>query len=734
MSIKGRRPTYRRGPGRKGPVPVKIGIDVGGTFTHAVAIHAHELEIVGTAVVPTTHTASEGVALGVVRSLRSLLSSCNIRPQDVHLVAHSTTQATNALLEGDVAHVGIIGMAGGPGTWRAKSQTRTGDIELAPGKYLRTYHRFVDTSSGIRDQDILAAAEALRAEGAEVFVLSEAFSVDDATNEQTAAEILRSHGLLVTAASDITKLYGLKVRTRTAVINASMLPKMLETADMTERSVKEAGIRTPLMIMRSDGGIMDVAEMRRRPILTMLSGPAAGVAAALMYVHISDGIFLEVGGTSTDISVIRNGRPMVRTAQVGGHRLFLKTLDIRTVGIGGGSMVRYKDGRLLDVGPRSAHIAGLRYPSFSDADELKQMKALPVQPRPGDPSDYLAMKRSADDPDGMTVTTTDAANILGIPTGYAAARKGSADALKEWISSVLGRDPRAFAREVLRHAAEKVLRVVDQFAAEYRLERELLVLVGGGGGAVAVVPTAGELSGLQATIAGNAEIISAIGVALGMIRDTIERSVIEPTEQDILKIRAEALASVIRMGASAESAEVRVEVDTRHKRLIATAMGVPELRKRDLTESFLNEQEIRRIAESSFGLATEEIHEAGSSAFLHVYAGTRKREYFFGLFTNVRNPVRVIGKDGIIRLKLMNGVVKGGKLAVIGSLISSVLEEHTIYGDAGGLLPDAWIVIANRIIDLSGVATREQMISLFRVETETHPGDEPAALVIAPKT
>ena len=271
----------------------------------------------------------------------------------------------------------------------ARRQTDVGDIELAPGRFLHTVHRFLDTTDGFDESAARKALEELRAEGVEVIVSSEAFGVERTENESRAAEITRELGLPSTAAHEISQLLGLRMRTRTAVINASMLPKMMETANMTEESVRKAGIKAPLMIMRSDGGIMDIEQMRRRPILTMLSGPAAGVAAALMYARITDGIFLEVGGTSTDCSAIRNGKSLVKSANVGGFQLSVRTLDVRTLGIAGGSVPRIKNGKVVDVGPRSAHIAQLGYSSFETFGK-GEITADYIEPKSGDPKGLCA--------------------------------------------------------------------------------------------------------------------------------------------------------------------------------------------------------------------------------------------------------------------------------------------------------------------------------------------------------
>ena len=288
---------------------VRIGIDVGGTFTDVVVIDSQSHELVGQLKFPTSHSAKEGVALGIVTALERAMAEFGLKAEDVAFIAHSTTQATNALLEGDVAEVGVIGIgnssAFNPEGWLAKRATMVPPIFLTASKSLEVRQTFVSSK---RDGFVAAAGQAIRdlsSKGVQVVVASEAFGVDETQHETLVAEQARAHGLFATTGHEVSSLYGLRVRTRTAVINAAILPKMIETAEMTERCVKGTGIEAPLMIMRSDGGVMSVAEVHRRPILTTLSGPAAGIAGALMHERVSDGIFIEVGGTSASSKAAR---------------------------------------------------------------------------------------------------------------------------------------------------------------------------------------------------------------------------------------------------------------------------------------------------------------------------------------------------------------------------------------------------------------------------------------------
>ncbi|MBX9721359.1 MAG: hydantoinase/oxoprolinase family protein, partial [Candidatus Obscuribacterales bacterium] len=553
---------------------VRIGIDVGGTFTHAVALDANTLELLGKSKVPTTHSAKEGVAKGIIDSLHVLLEKTKLDPNDVSFIAHSTTQATNALLEGDVAPVGVIAMGKGSSAFLARIHANVKSIELAKGRFLQTSFEFIDTSKAPDKARVIDCLNKLSAAGAKAIAVSEAFSVDDTTNEDMVLAVAREQGFVATSGSEVSKLYGLKVRTRTAVINAAMLPKMIETADMTESSVRAAGIKAPIMIMRSDGGVMDIDSMRKRPILTRLSGPAAGVAAAMMYLRISDGIFLEVGGTSTDISVIRNGKALVTDAEIGGHRVYLRSLDVNTLGIAGGSMLRVDGKHVKDVGPRSAHIAGMSYVSFVDSFAEPQVNF--ISPKEGDPADYVSIKSSGGN---STLTPTCASNFLGyVPAGDCAeGKKEQIAAGFKILAEKLGNTPEAVAEEILQKAYEKVLPALKKFIADYKLDIDAITLVGGGGGAAAIVPYVAKKMGVTHALAENADVVSAIGVALALVREMVERQVVQPKQEDLVKIREEAFNAVAAMGADPAGIEVHVEVDPRANILRATAYGATGL-------------------------------------------------------------------------------------------------------------------------------------------------------------
>ena len=296
---------------------VRMGIDVGGTYTKCVAMDNETHEIIGKMKVKTTHDDKTGVAAGVVQSFQNCMRENDIAPEDVVFVAHSTTQATNAFIEGDVANVGVVGVAGGGlEGFLAKRQLALKDIVLDEkvGRMIKVFNTFIKKKM-LTEEVINKNIDDLISQGAQVIVASMAFGVDSMDEEMMIHDCAEKKNVPVSMASDITKLYGLTRRTRTAAINASILPKMMATANATESSVREAGVQVPLMIMRGDGGVMEINEMRKRPILTALSGPAASVMGSLMYLRASNAIYFEVGGTTTNIGVIKNGRPGVDYAR-----------------------------------------------------------------------------------------------------------------------------------------------------------------------------------------------------------------------------------------------------------------------------------------------------------------------------------------------------------------------------------------------------------------------------------
>lgn len=673
---------------------VRMGIDVGGTYTKCVAMDNETHEIIGKNEVKTTHDAKEGVALGVVQSFENCLRENGISPDDVVFVAHSTTQATNAFIEGDVAPVGIIGVAGGGVEGLlAKRQLRLKDVVLdeKTGKKIPICNEYIPKKK-LCKETIHSAIQSLSGQNSEVIVASMAFGVDSQDEEKMIYNEATSLGLPVTMGSDITKLYGLTRRTRTAAINASILPKMVATANATENSVKNAGVKVPLMIMRGDGGVMEISEMRKRPILTALSGPAASVMGSLMYLRASNAIYFEVGGTTTNIGVIKNGRPGVDYANIGGHDTYINSLDVRILGCAGGSMIRINDKDVVDVGPRSAHIAGCDYACFTDPDEIEDPQIELVAPKDGDPNDYVVIRLK--NGKRITITNTDAANVLGlIDEKYFA--HGNAESARKAMQPIADRlqiTVEQLAEKILEKDYEKVSACINALAEKYHLDHDAMKLVGCGGGAASLVPYCAKKMGLQYSIPENAEVISSIGMSLAMVRDVIERVIPNPTEEDIAAMKKEAIDACIDSGAAADTVEVHIEIDNQSGKVTAIATGSTEVKTTDLLKE-CSQEEALELAQADFGADVTDIECACKTDNFYVFTA-KKGE---------KTPIRIIDKKGFIRVQCSNAKAVCTPAKDYQSAVEAMWDDLAIYKSETILRPDYYLCIGPRVCDYSAV-------------------------------
>lgn len=543
---------------------VRVGADVGGTFTKAVAIDAVSGELAGRAVVPTTHNHSDGVSAGVVEVVAKLVAE--VGAQSIELVTHSTTQAVNALLEGDTVPVGVLGMARAPYLRKARNRT---SISRAAA------HEFLDLSAGFDADAARQALARLADAGAQAVCVAEAFAPDDSACEDAVAALAAEFGLPVTTSSGLTGLYGLELRTVTAALNASILPIALRTAEVVEAGVAAAGVRSPVMVMRGDGGATDLSGFRAAPARTLYSGPAASVAGALRTLRIGDGVIIEVGGTSTNVAAITAGRPALSYVRVAGQATAVRALDVQVAGVAGGSMLRVRRRRIYGVGPRSAHIAGLTYSCFLPPERLTGARPETLAPRPGDPADYLALRLA----DGTlaALTNTCAANALGlVPDGdYAAGQRCSATAALDIAGASLGLSGSELARRMMQASTEALADLVTAVAAQHRLTEPTLIAVGGGA-SVLGRPLAGTL-GLECQIPPGAEVISSMGDALSLVRAererTISRSGSQSTDADVDALIAEVEAEALAAGASPTSLQVQVSQIADRGAIRAVAVG-----------------------------------------------------------------------------------------------------------------------------------------------------------------
>lgn len=690
---------------------VRIGIDVGGTFTDAIIIDNQTGELIAKEKTPTTHYSEDGVAGGIIYLITKLMEENQILPSDVVFIAHGTTQATNALLEGDVASVGLIGVGTGK---ISQKEVSIKDIELAPNKYLKIENEFINEKD-FSEEKVRQSIKLLKQKGVDVICASQAYSVDDNSLEKIITNLSKEENLHATSGHEISQLYGLKTRTRTAVVNGSLIPKMLETANLTQKVVKQVGIDSELMIMRADGGVMSIQEVRKRPILTMLSGLAAGVAGVLMYEKLTDGIFFEAGGTSTDISVIKDGKVMIKNAQVGGHKTYINSLDVRTIGIAGGSMIRIKNKEIIDVGPRSAHLANLEYECFASVDNYDQYEIKLVSPLKNDPSDYAVISNNDS---SYAFSLCGAANVLDYVTSddYAYAPKELNLQAWEILAKYCNSNVETVASKVIEIACKKIWTIVEDMIEDYELEPNFITLVGGGGSASVVTNPLGKMFNLKHKIAKNAPYISTIGVAMAMLREEIERSIINPTNDDIKKLRNEIFEKIIASGAKEESVEISINVDSTKNMVTAIATGASDFKVKDYEQETLSLEQQAQIVCNAFSVEQNCITKQEQCGKFAIISTSKTTKKLFGLVKNKCNQIAVINNEGVINLRKNNGLSYKDKKENITNLIDEIVDKNSTYSDAGQTIPNIYVITPTRLLDYSGLLNKEQVQSLIALD------------------
>jgi N-methylhydantoinase A len=373
--------------------PYRIGVDVGGTFTDVVCIGADGATILAKAAT-TPGDQSEGVLEGL-RVLAGLLDlPLPELLRDTERLVHGTTVATNALLERRTAKVALLTTEG----HRDVVEMREGlkperyDLRLPPPaplvpRRLRLPVRERMRADGrveipLDHASVQAAIARLRAEGVEAVAICLLHAWRDPAHERDAAEAVRAAlpGAYVTLSSDVLPQIKEFERFSTTLVNAAVGPIVARYLGRLGARLTEAGFAGPLFVILSHGGVAPVEEAQRLAAGTALSGPAGGVAAALALARAGLGgdlVTFDVGGTSTDVALVAGAEAALgRGREVGGQRIALESLDIVTLGAGGGSLAHLDAAGLLRVGPRSAgavpgpacYGAGGTEPAVTDAN------------------------------------------------------------------------------------------------------------------------------------------------------------------------------------------------------------------------------------------------------------------------------------------------------------------------------------------------------------------------------
>ncbi len=348
----------------------RIGVDSGGTFTDVCIFDETKQEMFVWKVSSTPADPSEGIANGIVQGLQSLPEG-GASPDAVAYFGHGTTVGTNALIQGRGAASGLITTDGFRDVLEIGRQKRpelyslqTVKPPLLASRDMRKEVRervLYDGSIAIplNEDDVRKAVLELKEAGIKAIAICTLFSFVEPGHEKRIREIVEEEipDAFISVSHEIAPEFREYERVSTTVVNAYLGPIMRSYLDRLTPRLEAAGVHAEPHLTQSNGGVISCDTAKKQPVRTVLSGPAAGVTAALEIGKATGSnnlITFDMGGTSSDVSLIDGGKPqMANDIVVHGYPLKVPMLDIHTVGAGGGS-IAYVDNGLLKVGPRSA--------------------------------------------------------------------------------------------------------------------------------------------------------------------------------------------------------------------------------------------------------------------------------------------------------------------------------------------------------------------------------------------
>ena len=562
------------------------GIDVGGTFTDLLL---HEVgpdgPLVRLAKVPTSPA---NQAAGVIQALEA----AGVPPSEIDLIVHGTTATTHAVLERKVARVGLITTRGFRDTLELGRRTRpkpyglTGTFEpLIPRELrLEVTERIGaegDVVVPLDEEEVRAAVGRLRELGAEALVIHFLHAYANPAHEERCAEIARQlwPNAHVTVGSRILPEFREFERGTTAALNAYIQPLMARYLGRLGAQLADEGAGHDLLVMQGNGGMMAAPLAVEQAVQTVMSGPAAGAIAAAAVAgraDFPDVITCDMGGTSFDVAVIRDGRPMVTNEKDIAYSVPVRVpmVDIHTIGAGGGSIARVNAAGILQVGPESAGAL------------------------PGPVCYGLG---------GGEPTVTDANLVLGRlnPRSFAGATaEGGRDrvraALVERVGRHFGWDAERTAAAILAVAANRLAGAIRLVSLEQGHDpRDFALFAFGGAGPLHAVSLARELGVPTVLVPRFPGITSALGCVLADVRHDFVQTIHQP----LLEVSGEEIGAILReqarRGAELIAGEgVDVErIDTSHEADLLYRGQTHVLRVPVAGPGFQPEEVLRRFGE-----------------------------------------------------------------------------------------------------------------------------------------